>query len=95
MLPKNRLPTHPGEILLQEFLNPLGVTQTAFAGHIGVPIQRVNEIVRAKRGVSAATAWLFAEALGTTPDFWMNLQAQHDLALSRPSKGVKRVRRGA
>ena len=51
MLPENRLPTHPGEILLEEFLNPLGLSQVAFAGHIGVPVQRVNEIVRGKRGL--------------------------------------------
>ena len=93
MLPKNRVPTHPGEILLEEFLNPLGVTQKRFAEHIGVPIQRVNEIVRGRRGVSSETAWLFAEALGTTPEFWMNLQSLHDLALSRPKKGIKRLRR--
>ena len=95
MLPKNRQPTHPGEILLEEFLNPLGVTQKSFAGHIGVPIQRVNEIVRAKRGVSSETAWLFAKSLGTTPEFWMNLQAQHDLAASRPDRDIKRIRRSA
>ncbi len=51
MLPENRPPTHPGEILLGEFLNPLGLSQVAFAGHIGTPVQRVNEIVRGKRGL--------------------------------------------
>jgi len=95
MLPRNRIPTHPGEILLEEFLEPLGVTQKTLAAHIGVPIQRVNEIVRGKRGVSSETAWLLAAALGTTPELWMNLQAQHDLALTRPKKGIKRLRRGA
>lgn len=95
MLPKNRIPTHPGEVLLEEFLNPLGVSQTRFAEHIGVPIQRVNEIIRGRRGVSSASAWLFAGALGTTPEFWMNLQALHDLAQSRPSKAVGRLRRTA
>ena len=95
MLPKSRTPTHPGEILLEELLKPLGVTQKGFAEHIAVPIQRVNEIVRGKRGISSETAWLFAAALGTTPEFWMNLQAQHDLALTRPAKGVKRLRRTA
>ena len=95
MLPKNRVPTHPGEILLEEFLAPLGVSQKQFAEHIGVPIQRVNEIVRGRRGVSSATAWLFAEALGTPPEFWMNLQSQRDLALNRPTKNVKRLRRTA
>ena len=95
MLPKNRVPTHPGEILLEEFLNPLRISQTAFAGHIGVPIQRVNEIVRGRRGVSSETAWLFAEALGTTPELWMNLQSQHDLALNRPKRSIERLRRTA
>ena len=74
MRPKIRTPSHPGEILREEFLKPLAVTQVDFAAHIGVPLQRVNEIVRKKRGVSPETAWLFAGALGTTPDFWINLQ---------------------
>lgn len=95
MLPKNRIPTHPGEILLEEFLEPLGVSQKRFAEHIGVPIQRINEIVRGRRGVSSETAWLFAEALGTSPEFWVNLQTQHDLARSKPRKSVPRLRRSA
>lgn len=92
MQPKSRTPSHPGEILLEEFLTPLGVTQVAFAAHIGVPLQRVNEIVRKKRGVSPATAWLFSGALGTTPEFWINLQAAYDLAVSRPARPVRRLR---
>jgi antitoxin HigA-1 len=91
MIPENRIPTHPGEILLEEFLNPLGLSQVAFAGHIGVPVQRVNEIVRGKRGITPETAWLFAEAFGTSPEFWLNLQANHDLALFRPKKTVERI----
>ncbi len=82
MIPKNRIPTHPGEILFEEFLGPLAVTQVALADHIGVPVQRVNEIVRGKRGVSPETAWLLAEAFDTTPEFWSNLQAAHDLFYS-------------
>jgi len=93
MQPKNRTPSHPGEILLEEFLKPLGVTQVAFAAHIGVPLQRVNEIVRKKRGVSPSTAWLFAGALGTSPEFWINLQAAHDLAVSRPARPVRRLKK--
>ena len=69
MLPENRLPTHPGEILLEEYLKPLEVTQVDFAQHVGVPVQRINEIVRGKRGVTPQTAWLFAQALGTSPEF--------------------------
>jgi len=93
MLPRNRVPTHPGEILLEEYLLPLGITQVAFVGHVGVPLQRVNEIIRGKRGVTPATAWLFAQALGTTAEFWMNLQANFDLAMSRPSRVVRRLKR--
>jgi len=93
MRPKNRIPTHPGVILREEFLDPMGVTQVDLAAHLGVPLQRVNEIVRGRRGVSAETAWLLAGALGATPEFWTNLQAQHDLAASRPERSVKRLRR--
>ena len=93
MLPKNRVPTHPGEILLEEFLKPLGITQVAFAEHIGVPVQRINELVRAKRGVSPDTAWLLSQALDTTPQFWVNLQANFDLATNRPKKSVRKLRR--
>ena len=88
MLPENRIPTHSGEILLEEYLHPLNLSQVAFAKHIGVPIQRINEIVRGKRGITPETAWLFSEALGTTPEFWINLQSNYDLACSRPSRKV-------
>jgi addiction module HigA family antidote len=91
MLPENRIPTHPGEILLLEFLNPLEISQVAFAEHLGVPVQRINEIVRGKRGVSPETAWLFAEALGTTPEFWLNLQSNYDLVRFRPKRQVERI----
>jgi antitoxin HigA-1 len=91
MLPKNRIPTHPGEILLEEFLVPMNVSQVAFAAHIGVPTQRVNEIVRGKRGVTPETAWLFAEALGTSPEFWLNLQTNYDLVRFRPKRQVQRI----
>lgn len=95
MLPKHRIPTHPGQILRHEFLEAHGVSQVAFAKHIGVPLQRLNEIVRGKRGVSPETAWLLAAALGTTPEFWLNLQAQHDLARSRPARLVRPLKRSA
>ena len=91
MLPRNRIPTHPGEILAEEFLKPLGLTQVAFAAHIGVPVQRINEIVRGKRGITPETAWLFAQAFGTSPEFWVNLQANYDLAKSHPKKKVHRL----
>jgi addiction module HigA family antidote len=95
MLPENRIPTHPGEILLEEFLKPLGMSQVAFAVHIGVTTQRINEIVRGKRGVTPDTAWLFAQAFGTTPEFWLNLQAAYDLARTRPTRSVERIRAAA
>jgi antitoxin HigA-1 len=91
MIPENRIPTHPGIILSQEFLGPLSVSQVALAGHLGVPVQRINELVRGKRGVTPETAWLLTQALDTTPEFWINLQTAHDLALSRPAQPVARL----
>ena len=91
MIPEHRIPTHPGVILSQEFLAPLGISQVAFAAHLGVPVQRINELVRGKRGVTPETAWLLSQALNTTPEFWVNLQAAHDLARSRPSEPVRQV----
>lgn len=95
MLPKNRIPTHPGEILQEEFLDPMGLTQVALAKHLGVSVQRINELVRGKRGITPETAWLLAQALGTTPEFWINLQTSHDLALRRPKRRIRKIRRGA
>lgn len=89
MLPERRTPTHPGVILIEEFLKPLGVSQVAFAKHIRVPLQRVNEIVRGRRGVTPDTAWRFAQALATSPEFWLNLQAAHDLAESQPRRPLR------
>ena len=91
MLPTNRTPTHPGEILLEEFLKPMELSQVAFAEHIGVPVQRVNEIVKGKRGVTPETAWLFAEALGTSPEFWLNLQSHYDLVKYRSERKISRI----
>ncbi len=91
MLPRSRIPTHPGVILLEEYLKPLGIPQVAFAAHLGVPVQRINELIRGKRGVTAETAWMLAQALGTTPQFWLNLQSSHDLALARPKRAVRKI----
>ena len=95
MIPKNRVPTHPGEILLEEFLSPLGITQVHLAEHIGVPVQRVNEIVRGKRGITPESAWLLGQAFGTTPQFWINLQTSYELAMAKPRKRVSRLRRAS
>jgi len=91
MLPENRIPTHPGEILLEEFLKPMGITQVAFAKHINVPLQRINEIIRGKRGVTSETAWLLSQARGTTPELWANLQRNYDLAKSRPQVKIPKL----
>ena len=91
MIPENRVPTHPGVILNQEFLAPLGISQVAIAKHLGVPVQRINELVRGKRGITPQTAWLLSQALNTTPEFWINLQTAHDLARSRPKETVERL----
>lgn len=91
MIPKNRISTHPGTILLKEYLEPLGLSQKGLADHFGIPVQRVNEIVRGKRGVSPETAWLLSEAINTTPAFWLNLQSMHDLSSTRPARHVKPI----
>ncbi len=92
MLPRKRKPTHPGEILLHEFIVPHNVTQVALARRIGVPVQRINEIVRAKRGITPETAWLFSKAFRTTPLFWMNLQNNFDLANNKPEQKIRKVK---
>ncbi len=93
MIPTHRTPTHPGEILLLEFLAPLGITQVQLASHIGVPIQRINELVRGKRGVTPETAWLLGKAFITSPEFWLNLQSAFDLSKSRPQRSIRPLRK--
>ena len=78
-IPTDREPTHPGSMLLHEFLQPLGITQRELAAAINVPFQRVNEVVRGRRGVTPSTALRLSRCLGTTPEFWMNLQLRWDL----------------
>jgi addiction module HigA family antidote len=89
MIPENRIPTHPGVVLEEEFLTPLGLTQVALAKHLGISTQRINELIRGKRGVTPETAWLLAGAFGTTPQFWLNLQTNYDLALNRPKQEIQ------
>ena len=91
MIPENRLPTHPGEILLEEFLKPMDRSRESFAQHIDVPVQQVDEVMAGTRAVTAEMAWLFSEAWGTTPQFWLNLQSAHDLARNRPDKEIRRL----
>jgi addiction module HigA family antidote len=74
---------HPGEVLMEEFLNPLGISQNALARAIGVPPRRINEIALGKRSITADTAVRLARALGTSEAFWMGLQADYDLEQAR------------
>lgn len=89
MIPENRIPTHPGIVLEEEFLHPLGLTQVALAQHLGVSTQRINELIRGKRGVTPETAWLLAGAFNTSPQFWLNLQINYDLAMNRPKQTIQ------
>ena len=79
MLPKNRPPTHPGEMLLKEFLEPSGITQLALARHLGWTYARLNEIINGRRGITADSALALGDALGTGPEFWLNLQRDWNL----------------
>lgn len=78
-VPTHRPPTHPGEVLREEFLEPIGLTQSDVADAIHVPYQRINEIVNGRRGITPSTALRLAKYFGTTPGFWMNLQLRWDL----------------
>lgn len=78
-IPRNRAPTHPGEILAKDFLEPLEMTQTELAERLGVQYKRVNQIVNKRRRVTAETAVLLSRAFGTSPEFWLNLQQACDL----------------
>ena len=89
------VPVHPGEILLEEFLRPLGLSQATLARHLDISVVRVNELVKGKRGVSAETAWLLAQAFGTTPQFWINLLSNYDLARTQPVHTVAKIRRAS
>ncbi len=96
-IPTHREPTHPGEMLLEEFLIPMGLTQRDLADGIRVPYQRVNELVNGRRGITPSTAVRLAKFFGTTPDLWMNLQLRWDLyhtqeAEARELERIKRVR---
>ena len=83
MLPKHRKPTHPGEILPEEFLEPMALSQVELSHRMGVPVQRINTLVNGKRDMTAETAILLSRALKTTPEFWMNLQDACDLYEAR------------
>jgi len=85
-LPTHRPPTHPGEMLLEEFLKPFGMSQSAFAVRLGISFPRLNEIIRGKRGVTPDTALRLAGVLGMSADFWLGLQQDWDLWHAMRSK---------
>jgi len=78
-IPTHRTPTHPGEMLLEEFLNPMGLTQRELADAIHVPYQRVNDIINGRRGITPSTALRLAKYFNMSADFWMNVQLRWDL----------------
>jgi antitoxin HigA-1 len=81
--PTHRVSVHPGEILLHEYLKPLGLSQADLARALRIPLNRVNEIIKGKRGITAETALLFADYFKTSAEVWMNLQMAHDLSKAR------------
>ena len=85
-IPSHRPPTHPGEMLLEEFLEPMNITQRDLADGIRVPYQRVNEIINQKRGISPSTALRLAKYFSNTEGFWMNLQLRWDLYRARETE---------
>jgi len=87
-IPTHRTPTHPGEMLVEEFLKPMGMTQKQLADAIHVPYQRVNEIVNGRRGMTPSTALRLSKFLGMSPDFWMNLQLRWDLYFAQKTESV-------
>jgi addiction module HigA family antidote len=108
MLPEFRIATHPGQILLAEFLEPLRLTQAELARALRIPLNRVNELVRGKRGVTPGSAILLSQYFRNSPEFWMNLQTAHDLSrirqemrndmrgnMRKRAGGIARIRKAA
>ena len=85
-IPTHRAPTHPGEMLLEEFLKPMGLKQKELADAIRVPYQRINEIINGRRGVTPSTALRLSKFFGVTPDFWLNVQLRWDLYFAQQSE---------
>jgi addiction module HigA family antidote len=92
MTRKRLPPVHPGEILLEEFLTPLGLTQYRLAKNLSVPPRRINEIVHGTRAITADTALRLARFFGTSERFWLNLQTAYDLDVERDRLGARLVR---
>jgi antitoxin HigA-1 len=87
-IPTHRSPTHPGEMLLEEFLNPMGLTQRQLADAIHVPYQRINDIVNGRRSVSPSTALRLAKFFNMSPEFWMNLQLRWDMYFAQQKENA-------
>jgi addiction module HigA family antidote len=85
-VPTNRIPTHPGEMLLEEFLSPMSISQKDLADNIHVPYQRVNEIVNGHRGITPSTALRLGKFFNMSADFWMNLQLRWDLYFAQQNE---------
>ena len=85
-IPTHRTPIHPGEMLLEEFLNPMELSQRDLADGINVPYQRINELINGRRGITPSTALRLAKFFGMTPDFWMNMQQRWDLYHARAAE---------
>ncbi len=92
-IPTNRPPTSPGEMLREEFLQPMGLTQQQLADGIGVSYQRVNELINGKRGITVSTALRLAKYFDTSPDFWLNMQRANDIyqALKREGAQIEKI----
>ncbi len=84
-------PVHPGEILLEEYLVPLGISQNKVGRDLGVPAQRINEIIRGKRAITVDTALRLARYFSTTPQFWLNLQSHYDLEMAGETLLLERI----
>lgn len=93
-IPRNREPVHPGEVLKEEFLEPLGITQVELADRLDIPFQRVNQIVNEKRAVTPDTALRLSKLFGTSVDFWMNLQLACDIydAIHSAGRSLQKIR---
>ena len=89
MKKKKLHPIHPGEVLLEEFLKPMGLSQNKLALSIGVPARRINEIILEKRRISADTALRLARFFGTSSEFWLGLQSQYDLDVAADALGER------
>ena len=94
-IPTHREPSHPGEIMKEEYLIPLGIAQTTLANDLEIPYQRINEILNKKRGITPSTSLRLAKYFKTTPDFWMNLQLRLDMyhAMKKEEKVLLRIQK--